>query len=278
MTYVTCPTLRYHPAVVAQKAATLGLLSDGRFQLGVGAGENLNEHVVGERWPAVGERHDMLEEAVEIIRELLDRRPVDHRRRATSRWTPRGSGTCPTSRCRSRSAICGADSIARFAPLVDHLVAVEPDADAIAAWDDAAGTACRVAQDRPGRRSAGTRTRRPPSPARTGSPLVRRRLEGERGPADDGGFDAASQFVRPEDVAEQIPCGPDLDAIVEAVSAYWEAGFTDVAIVQVGDERAGRVPATAAGPLLKLCTEARGAERYGAAPAAAERRLRPTTD
>src|SRR5215210_3803976 len=71
MTYVTCPTVRYHPAVVAQKAATLGVLSDGRFTLGLGSGENLNEHVVGERWPAVGERHDMLEEAVEIIRELL---------------------------------------------------------------------------------------------------------------------------------------------------------------------------------------------------------------
>src|ERR687890_1579731 len=71
MTYVTCPILRYHPAVVAQKAATLGVLSDGRFTLGLGSGENLNEHVVGERWPAVGERHDMLEEAVEIIRELL---------------------------------------------------------------------------------------------------------------------------------------------------------------------------------------------------------------
>lgn len=54
MTYVTCPTLRYHPAVVAQKAATLALLSEDRFTLNVGAGENLNEHVVGERWPAVG--------------------------------------------------------------------------------------------------------------------------------------------------------------------------------------------------------------------------------
>ncbi len=53
MTYVTCPTLRYHPAVVAQKAATLQILSDGRFTLGLGAGENLNEHVVGEGWPAV---------------------------------------------------------------------------------------------------------------------------------------------------------------------------------------------------------------------------------
>ncbi|KEP73891.1 5,10-methylene tetrahydromethanopterin reductase, partial [Microbacterium sp. SUBG005] len=70
MTYVTCPTVRYHPAVVAQKAATLQLLSEGRFTLGLGSGENLNEHVVGEGWPAVHARQDMLVEAIEIIRAL----------------------------------------------------------------------------------------------------------------------------------------------------------------------------------------------------------------
>src|ERR671921_892674 len=72
MTYVTCPTLRYHPAVVAQKAATLQILSGGRFRLGLGAGENLNEHVVGKRWPAVGERHEMFSEALDVIAALLD--------------------------------------------------------------------------------------------------------------------------------------------------------------------------------------------------------------
>src|SRR3954471_4069138 len=70
MTYVTCPLMRYQPAVVAQKAATVQLLSEGRFTLGLGAGENLNEHVVGEGWPAVGVRQDMLEEAIAIIRAL----------------------------------------------------------------------------------------------------------------------------------------------------------------------------------------------------------------
>src|SRR3989441_5704059 len=70
MTYVTCPILRYHPAVVAQRAATMQLLSDGRFTLGLGAGANLNEHIVGGRWPLAGLRHEMLEEAVEIIRAL----------------------------------------------------------------------------------------------------------------------------------------------------------------------------------------------------------------
>ena len=70
MTYVTCPIRRYHPAVVAQKAATMQLLSDGRFTLGLGAGENLNEHIVGGGWPIAASAHEMLEEAVEIIRAL----------------------------------------------------------------------------------------------------------------------------------------------------------------------------------------------------------------
>src|SRR5947207_5024324 len=71
MTYVTCPTMRYHPAVVAQQAATLGLLSGGRFTLGLGAGENLNEHVVGRGWPPANVRHEMFVEAVEIITALF---------------------------------------------------------------------------------------------------------------------------------------------------------------------------------------------------------------
>ena len=72
MTYVTCPILRYHPVVVAQQAATLQILSGGRFTLGIGAGENLNEHVVGAGWPPADVRHEMLVEALQVIRELFD--------------------------------------------------------------------------------------------------------------------------------------------------------------------------------------------------------------
>src|SRR6476620_12317554 len=78
MTYVTCPTFRYHPVVVAQKAATVQLLSEGRFRLGLGSGENLNEHVVGGGWPSAAVRLEKLEEAVAIIRALLSGEEVDH--------------------------------------------------------------------------------------------------------------------------------------------------------------------------------------------------------
>src|SRR3954447_16056178 len=120
MTYVTCPTLRYHLAVVAQKAATLGVLSDGRFQLNVGAGENLNEHVVGERWPAVGERHDMLEEAVEIIRALLTGDRVNYAGQYFQIDSAR-LWDLPAEPIEIGAAVSGPDSIARFAGLVDHL-------------------------------------------------------------------------------------------------------------------------------------------------------------
>src|SRR3954465_117857 len=78
MTYVTCPIIRYHPAIVAQKAAPGGAPSDGRFELGLGAGENLNEHGVGEGWPPAATRHEMLAEAIEIIPSLFGGGYVTH--------------------------------------------------------------------------------------------------------------------------------------------------------------------------------------------------------
>lgn len=251
MTYVTCPILRYHPAVVAQKAATLGVLSDGRFTLNLGAGENLNEHVVGERWPAVGERHDMLEEAVEIIRELLtgERTTYDgtyFRVDSARVWDT------PDSPVEIGVAVSGDQSVQRFAPLADHLVAVEPDGDLVASWDSARPSGAPLS-----RKIGQVPISWDPSQERA----VERAHEqfrwfagGWKVNADlptTEAFDAASQFVRPQDVAEQIACGPDLDAAVESVRAYWEAGFTDVAIVQVGDENQAEFLDKAAGPLLE---------------------------
>src|ERR687890_1109786 len=119
MTYVTCPTMRYHPAVVAQKAATLQLLTGGRFTLGVGAGENLNEHVVGAGWPSVRARQEMLAEALEILSALFDGGLVDytgqHFRVESARlWDQ------PETRVPVAAAVSGPRSIERFSPLADH--------------------------------------------------------------------------------------------------------------------------------------------------------------
>ena len=138
MTYVTSPIQRYHPAVVAQKAATLQILSDGRFTLGVGSGENLNEHITGEGWAPIAQRQDMLEEAVTIIRELHTGELVtwegSYFRIDSARvWDVPDQGV-PIG-----IAVSGPTSIERFAPLGDHLIAVEPDADAVKAWDKAKG-------------------------------------------------------------------------------------------------------------------------------------------
>src|SRR5689334_3269770 len=136
MTYVTCPTMRYHPVVVAQKAATVSLLSDGRFTLGLGAGENLNEHVVGRGWPPANVRHEMLEEAIDIISALFDGGYVnyagDHFRVDSAKvWD------LPEQRVPIGVAVSGGQSIEKFAPKVDHLIAVEPEADLVSTWDRA---------------------------------------------------------------------------------------------------------------------------------------------
>ena len=248
-TYVTSPIIRYHPAVVAQKAATLQVLSDGRFVLGLGSGENLNEHITGEGWPPVAQRQDMLEEAVLIIRELLTGELTtwegDYFRVDSARvWDAPDSGV-PIG-----LAVSGPKSVDRFAPLGDHLIAVEPDPEPLRQWDAVKGstTSRKIGQIPicwdPDREAAVARAH----------DQFRWFPGGWAVNADlptPAGFAAVGQFVRPEDIAAQIPCGPDLDAIVAAVRPYREAGYTDIALVQVGDEGQQRFLTEAAAPLLR---------------------------
>ncbi|HET9760769.1 MAG TPA: LLM class F420-dependent oxidoreductase [Nocardioidaceae bacterium] len=234
MTYVTCPIMRYHPTVVAQKAATIGLLSDGRFTLGLGAGENLNEHVVGRGWPPANVRHEMFGEAIDIISALFDGGYVnyagDHFRVDSAKvWD------LPEQRVPVGVAVSGGQSIEKFAPKVDHLIAVEPEADLVSTWDLAVeGRESRKIGQLPicwdlDRSKAVERAH---SQFRWfgGGWKVNAELPGT------SGFAGATQFVRPEDVADSIPCGPDVESIVEAVGEFTRAGFTDVALVQIGDE------------------------------------------
>jgi G6PDH family F420-dependent oxidoreductase len=252
MTYVTCPTMRYHPAVVAQKAATLQILAEGRFTLGLGSGENLNEHVVGLGWPAIATRQEMLVEAVEIIRQLHTGDLVTFRGEHFDVDSAR-IWDVPEQGVDLAVAVSGEEGIGQLAPLADHLIAVQPDKELVEQWDAVSTTAIGS-----GARAVG----QIPicwDPSREAA--VERAHEqfrwfggGWKVNADlptPMGFSGASQFVRPEDVAEQIPCGPDLDAVVEAVRPWWEAGFTDVALVQVGGEHQEAFLTQAAGPLLE---------------------------
>ncbi len=231
MTYVTCPTFRYHPVVVAQKAATMQLLSEGRFTLGLGAGENLNEHVVGDGWPAVDVRHAMLREAVEIIRRLWGGGYVtfegEHFEVQSAKiWD------LPERLPDLGIAISGDQSAALAGELADLMIAIEPQAGLGAAFDTAGG----AGKPRIGQLPVSYDSDVTAAVARAhdqfrwfgGGWKVNAELPGP------SAFSAASQFVREEDVAGSIPCGDDVDAVVEEVKQLVDAGFTHVAIVQIG--------------------------------------------
>ncbi|QWL32569.1 TIGR03557 family F420-dependent LLM class oxidoreductase [Rathayibacter toxicus] len=250
-TYVTAPTIRYHPAVVAQKAATLAILSNERFTLGLGSGENLNEHVVGQGWPSVAVRHTMLEEAVHLIRELHTGELItwegEYFRVDSARiWD------LPGTPVEIGLAVSGPKSIERFAPLGDHLISTESDPDLITAWNTVRGA------DAPPSRAIGQIPICWAPDKDQGVALAHEQFRWFAGGwavnADlptPAGFAGASRFVRPQDVAETIACGPDLDELAESFLPFIQAGFTDIAVVQAGDELQQRFLDEAAESLLE---------------------------
>ncbi len=235
MTYVTCPTFRYHPAIVAQKAATVALLSEGRFRLGLGAGENLNEHVIGGGWPGVDVRHEKLVEAVEIIRALWDGGFVNY----TGKHFEVASAKVydlPESPIPLGIAVSGPQSCALAGEHADIGVAVEPEAELVRLFADAGGggkpmvgqAGCCYGPD------AGRALSLAHEQFRwfAGGWKVNAELPGP------SAFDAASQFVREQDLGEQLPHGPEVDSYVKSAQEFADAGFTELAFVQVGPDQA----------------------------------------
>ncbi len=241
MTYVTCPIRRYHPAVVAQKAATMQLLSDGRFTLGLGAGENLNEHVVGGGWPIAAVRHEMLEEAVNIIRALWTGNAVTYRGKhfeveAARIWDlpevapPIGIAVSGPSSCRLAGR--HADAMIALGDMFDGSGgAGKPRIGQIAlAYDPDERVAVLRAMDQFRWFTGGWRVNAElPLPA---------------------SFDQASKTVTEHDVTAQMPCGPDLARHVAGIRQFERAGFTHVALVQVGAESQEQFISWAASDLL----------------------------
>jgi G6PDH family F420-dependent oxidoreductase len=233
MTAVTCPIMRYHPAVVAQAAATMALISDGRFTLGLGSGERLNEHVVGTAWPGVAERHERLAEALDIVRGLLSGQLGRYRgnyfRLDHARLYDRPEVPPPVV------VAAGGPEAARLAGRhADGLVATTPRADLVEAYGLAGGAGpryaevamCYAASEDGARRTAHRYFR---WSALGGPPMAEL--------PDIEAFAAATKPVSVDSVAEEISCGPLLERHLAAIDRYLEAGFDHLILIQVGPEQ-----------------------------------------
>jgi len=234
-TAVTCPTIRIHPAVIAHAAATAAVLTGGRFTLGLGTGEALNEHVLGDRWPFAAERREMLEEAVEVIRLLWSggvrshhgtHYQVDHAR----------IYDLPEAPPKIVVSGFGPQAVDLAARIGDGYCTVGPDADSVDRFRSAARRPEVVVQ-------GGLKVCYGPD-EQTAKETVHRLWATEALPGElaqvlptPAHFEQASQLVSVEAASEDVPCGPDLDAHVEAIRAYERAGFDEVYINQIGPEQ-----------------------------------------
>ena len=235
MTYVTCPTIRYHPAIVAQKAATLQILSGDRFRLGLGAGENLNEHVVGKRWPAVGVRHEMLSEAIEIISRLFDGEDSVNFRGRHFDVEQAKLWDLPVRRVPIGVAVSGQVSCRLAGATADLMIAVEPKAELGDMFDAAGG----AGKPRVGQIAVCYDPDRDAAVARAHHQFRWFGL-GWKVNADlpnPESFAAATEMVTPGQVGDQLACGPDVEEHVTKIQPFIDAGFTEIALVQIGAEQ-----------------------------------------
>ena len=233
-TGVTCPTTRIHPAIVAQAAATTACLMPGRFFLGVGSGENLNEHILGDRWPSAEERLERLEEAVGVIRELWQGGLVSHRGKHYTVDRAR-LYTVPDEPPPVAFAAAAEHAAELAGRLGDALIATAPDPELVKAFDRAGGRGkpkygqfhvC-VAASR--EQAVETAYRCWPNGALGGElgqelPLPRY-------------FRQATEPLTREQVAAQVVCGNDPGAHREKIAEFEDAGFDHVYVHQVGSDQ-----------------------------------------
>ena len=235
-TGVTCPTVRYHPTIVAQAAATAAALMPGRFFLGLGSGENLNEHILGQSWPSAPVRQEMLEEAVDIIRLLWQGGErsfdgtyftVDHARLYS----------LPAEPPPLLIAASGPQAAELAGRLGDGLITTSPDREVVQAFAAGGGqgkacygqvSVCWAEDEAAARRTAYEWW---PTAAVAGElgqelPLPRH-------------FEQAIKTVREEDVAQTVVCGPDPERHRQAIRQFLEAGIDHVYLHQVGPDQVG---------------------------------------
>ena len=235
-TGVTCPTIRIHPAIIAQAAATAAAMMPGRFFLGVGTGENLNEHILGDRWPSHDLRLAMLEEAVAVIRQLWQGGMQTFRGRYYTVENARVY-TLPEEPAPIMVAAAGPKAVQAAGRLGDGLIGTSPQAQLLQQFDQAGGagkprygqlTVCWAPDEATARRTAfewwpnagvtGELSQDLPTPVH---------------------FQQAAQLVTEDMIAQSIVCGPDTQQHVQKIQAYVDAGYDHVYVHQVGPDQEG---------------------------------------
>jgi G6PDH family F420-dependent oxidoreductase len=228
-TAVTCPTIRIHPAVIAQAAATSAMLTGGKFVLGVGTGEALNEHITGGRWPSAEERLEMLEEAVHVIRELFTGKLVTHHGRYYEVDTARLYSLPPEPPPIYMSGF-GEKAVEVAGRIADGYISTKPDPGFVRKFRESGGTgkptqgglkACWAPDIDEARATVHRlwRTQEIPGEMAQILPLPRH-------------FADAAELVTPDMVSS--PCGPEPEVHANAIRQYIDAGYDEIYINQVG--------------------------------------------
>jgi coenzyme F420-dependent glucose-6-phosphate dehydrogenase len=233
-TGVTCPTMRIHPAIVAQAAATSQVMMEGRFFLGLGTGEELNEHVTGARWPGPEARLEMLEEAIDVLRLLWQGGYQSHQGR---HYVVEQARIFTLHDEPPPIAVAASQPLAAqlAGRLGDALISVAPDDELVAEFEQAGGDGkprygqlhiCYAEDERRARKTAHELWPNAAMGGALGQEL-----------ATTSHYEAVAELVREEDVAASVVCGPDPDAHLEKIREYEQAGFTHVFVHQIGPEQ-----------------------------------------
>lgn len=235
-TGVTCPTMRIHPAIIAQAAATAAAMMPGRFFLGVGTGENLNEHILGDRWPPHDIRLAMLVEAVELIRELWQGETV-------SWWgdfyTVEDARiyTLPEERPSIMVAGSGPNAIEAAGEIGDGFIGLAPKKEIIQQFKEAGGTdkptygQLTVCWAETEAKAKDTAYKIWPNTGLTGELAQELRTVTH--------FEQAVEMLDQEAVTKELICGPDAQKHIEGIQKFIDAGYSHVYIHQIGPDQAG---------------------------------------
>ena len=230
-TAVTCPIMRIHPAIVAQAAATSAVLHEGRFVLGVGSGEALNEHILGDKWPGAEERLEMLEEAVQVMRELWTGEFVDHFGEHFAVENAR-IYTLPEEPPKVYVSAFGPKALEVAARIGDGFMSTQPNAEHVEQFRKGGG----------GDKPAQGGFKACYAPTEDEAVEIAHRLWGTSGVPGELSqvlpsprhFEQAAQLVTPEMTRKALACGPDPAKQAESLEKYEQAGFDEVYVANIG--------------------------------------------